>query len=125
MVTPEERMQVLKLIESGQISAEEGAKLLEALGDAPRGESDAPAKATKGRWFRVRVTDLQTGNKKVNITIPLALVDVGVKLGARLVPEVDTFDMDELRQTITSGIVGKVVDIEDEEDRERVEIFIE
>ena len=123
MTTSEERMQILKLIESGQISAKEGAKLLRAMGDAPR-EAE-PAKEIKGRWFRVRVTDLQTGKSKANVTIPLSLVSVGMKMGARFAPGVEAVDMEDLRAAITQGMIGKLFDIEDEEDGERVEIFVE
>lgn len=123
MATSEERMQILKLIESGQISAEEGARLLQAMGDAPR-EAE-PAKEVKGRWFRVRVTDLQTGKSKANVTIPLSLVDVGMKLGARFAPGIEMVEMEELRAAITQGVIGKLLDVEDEEDGERVEIFVE
>jgi len=123
MTTSEERMQILKLIESGQISAKEGAKLLRALGDTP---SEAePAREVRGRWFRVRVTDLQTGKSKANVTIPLSLVDVGMKLGARFAPGVEAVEMEDLRAAITQGVIGKLLDVEDEEDGERVEIFVE
>ncbi|MCX7838961.1 MAG: hypothetical protein N2559_05835, partial [Anaerolineae bacterium] len=78
MATPEERMQILKMIENKQITAEEGAKLLAALEEHDRAESTTkvkPSPATSGKWFRVRVTDLKTGKRKVNVNIPLGLVD--------------------------------------------------
>jgi hypothetical protein len=124
MVTTEERMQILKLIEAGQISAEEGARLLQALGDSPQAE-DAPKRELKGRWLRVQVTDLNTGKTKVNITIPLSLVNVGMKMGARFVPDMEASSLDALRDAITQGVVGKVLDVEDGEDQERVQIFVE
>lgn len=37
MANVEERMKILKLIEEGKISAEEGAKLLSALNDSRKG----------------------------------------------------------------------------------------
>ena len=89
MATPEERMQILKMIEAKQITAEEGAKLLNALGEKDRGNGapgPKPSPSTTGRWFRVRVTDLKTGRRKVNVNIPLGLVDVGLKMGANSLP---------------------------------------
>ena len=41
MTSVEERMKILKMIEEGKISAEEGAKLLAALRDARRGPGHA------------------------------------------------------------------------------------
>ena len=128
MATPEERMQILKMIEAKQITAEEGAKLLAALGEKDRNEQPRPqpSPSTTGRWFRVRVTDLRTGRRKVNVNIPLGLVDVGMKMGAKFAPAgVEGLDMDKIIAAIKNGGQGKVVDVEDEEDGEHVEVFIE
>ena len=128
MATPEERMQILKMIEAKQITAEEGAKLLAALGEKDRNETTRPqpSPSTSGKWFRVRVTDLRTGRRKVNVNIPLGLVDVGMKMGAKFAPAgVEGLDMDKIIAAIKSGGQGKVVDVEDEEDGEHVEVFIE
>ncbi len=128
MATPEERMQILKMIEAKQITAEEGAKLLAALGEKDRNEPPRPqpSPSTSGKWFRVRVTDLKTGRRKVNVNIPLGLVDVGMKMGAKFAPAgVEGLDMDKIIAAIKGGGQGKVVDVEDEEDGEHVEVFIE
>lgn len=129
MATPEERMQILKMIENKQITAEEGAKLLAALEEHDRAESTTkvkPSPATSGKWFRVRVTDLKTGKRKVNVNIPLGLVDVGLKMGAKFAPAgLEEFDVNQIVAAIKSGTEGKIVDVEDEEDGEHVEVFIE
>ena len=123
VATGEERLQVLKMASDGQISASGAAKLLEALDQAQTDES--AAKTEPARWFRVRVTDLNTGKKKVNINIPMSLVNVGMKMGARFAPTVEEEDMSAVRKAIKDGVRGKILDAEDEEDSERVEIFIE
>ena len=123
MATAEERMQILKMIESRQISAEEGSRLLEALDRADKGSGPAPAGAPK--WFRVRVTDLRSGKNKVNVNIPMSLVEVGVKMGARFAPETQGLDFAEITKAIREGAQGKLVDVENEEDGERVEIYVE
>lgn len=119
----EERMQILEMIQNGQITAEEGAKLLSAL-KAGRKER-AAATGDRPRWFRVRITDLRTGKNKVNINIPMALVNVGIKMGARFVPDTEEVDFDEIAEALRSGQQGKILDIDDEEDQERIEIFVE
>ena len=118
-----ERMQILQMIQDGQVSASEGAKLLAALKTGSQA-SDAPERA-EPRWFRVRVTDQRTGKTKVNVNLPLALVDVGIKMGARFLPEDEDLDFAEIAAAIRSGTQGKIMDILDEEDEERVEIFVE
>ena len=123
MATAEERMQILKMIEDRQISAEEGARLLSALDKAGKGGEPAPDGAA--RWFRVRVTDLRTGKNKVNVNIPMGLVEVGIKMGARFAPDVEGLDVAEITKAIREGAMGRIIDVEDEEDGERVEIFVE
>jgi hypothetical protein len=123
MVLHDEKMQILNMIFSGQITAEEGAKLLSALKTGSR-ESGAED-STPARWFRVRVTDLKTGKVKVNVNIPMALVDVGIKMGARFVPDQKEMDWKALAEAVRGGAQGKVMDVEDDEGGERVEIFVE
>lgn len=119
----DERMQILSMIQSGQISAEEGAKLLAALKAGSK--ETTPTAGAQARWFRVRITDLKTGKNKVNVNIPMALVNVGIKMGARFVPDAEGVNYEELAAAIKSGAQGKVIDVEDEESEERVEIFVE
>jgi len=120
----EERARILQMIGEGKISAEEGAKLLSALrdSDAP---SPTPTKAKSGRWFRVRVIDLETDRVKVNVNLPMSLVSVATKMGARFSPEMEEFDWNALLATIEEGAVGKLVEVENDEGRERVEVFVE
>jgi SHOCT-like domain len=129
MATAEERMRILKMVENKQITAEDGAKLLAALdakGEAAEPEVPSPSPSTQGRWFRVRVTDLKTGKRKVNVNIPLGLVDVGLKMGAKFAPAgLEGMDMKQILSAIKAGGEGKVVDVEDEEEGEHVEIFVE
>ncbi len=116
-------MQILRMIEARQISAEEGARLLAAL---DRADSKAAQAATGSpRWLRVRVTDLHTGKPKVNVNIPMGLVHVGIRMGARFAPNVEGLDVEQITRAIQEGAQGKIIDVEDAEDAERVEIFIE
>ncbi len=121
MANTEERMRILRLIENGQLTAEEGARLLGAMDDRPR-----PSRASRAQWVRVRITDLRSNRQKVNVNIPVGLIGIGVKLGARLsAGNGHKVDMDELLETIRSGATGKLIDIEDIEDGERLEVFVE
>jgi len=125
MAILEERMQILKMIESGQITADEGAQLLGALKEEDRREEDRwpDSRGREPRRLRIRVTDLDTGRSKVNINLPWSLVSVGTKMGARFAPV--EIDLEEVMEAIRAGAEGKIVDVEDVEDSERVEIFVE
>ena len=126
MATTEERMKILNMIREGKISAEEGSKLLSALGDNQKPSRVPSARAAgEPRWFRVRVTDLVTGKTKVSVNIPFGLMEWGLQIGAQFAPEVGDLDFEQLKEMLQSGFEGKVVDVIDEEDGEHVEIFIE
>jgi hypothetical protein len=126
MATTEERMKILNMIREGKISAEEGAKLLSALGDSQK-PTRTPATRVAGepRWFRVRVSDLVSGKTKVSVNIPFGLMEWGLQIGAQFAPEVGVLDFEQLKEMLQSGVEGKVVDVIDEEDGEHVEIFVE
>jgi hypothetical protein len=127
MTTSEERMKILKMIDDGKISAEEGAKLLAALSEGRRGLPGAVNLRGAGaaRWLRIRVTDTATGRAKAMVQIPLALVDAGMKIGAHFAPEVEGVDMTNVMEALRAGMTGKIIDAVDEKDGEHVEIFVE
>lgn len=126
----EERLRILKMIQEGTISAEEGARLLDALeppsdegvrtgGGEPRG---------KGRFLHIRVFDSVTGREKVNMNIPIGLA----KMVSSLVPdsqrqqlESHGVRLDDLMRAVETGRVGKVADIDNKDQDEKVEISIE
>ena len=125
MATTEERLKILNMIEEGKISADEGSKLLAALtGSAKRRPAQRPG-ANDPRQLRVRVSDIATGRAKVNINLPIGLVNVGLQIGAHYIPEVEGFNMEELAEAIQTGVQGKIVDVIDEEDGERIGIYVE
>jgi len=119
-----ERMQILKMLEQKQITVDEAAKLLSAL-EAGRKPPPVPGAGTAPRWFRVRITDTASGKQKVNVNIPMSLVNVGLKMGAKFAPDMEGMDMDLIQKAIHEGAQGKIIDVQDEDDGEHVEIFIE
>jgi hypothetical protein len=114
-------MRILKMIEERKITAEEGAKLLAAMGEVP-GPNQASG---KGKWLRIRVTDTASGRSKASVQIPIGLVDAGMKIGAHFAPEVEGVDMSNVMDALRAGVTGKIIDVTDEEDGEHVEIFVE
>jgi len=126
MANAEERMKILKMIEEGKISAEDGAKLLAALSEGRRsGMSNSSRSAAAGHWLRIRVTDIATGRSKAAVQIPLGLIDAGLKIGAHFAPEVEGVDMSSVMDALRSGVTGKIIDVTDDEDGEHVEIYVE
>jgi hypothetical protein len=122
-----ERMLILKMIESGKISAEEGAKLLSSVDQEHEKSPKAvvPRKTGTPQWFRVRVSDSATGKMKAMVNLPIGLMDWGLRVGAQFAPEMEGLDLNELSEILRSGADGKIVEVIDEEDGEHVEIYIE
>jgi hypothetical protein len=127
MVTSDERLRILKMIQEGKITADEGAKLLSALREARPVPPRPPMPVTRSGggqgWLRVRVTDMATGRTKVNVNLPLGLVDAGMNIATQFVPDIN---LTQIAEAVKSGhLEGKIVDVYDEEDGEHVEVFID
>lgn len=138
MPTSDERMLILRMVEEGKISPEDGARLMGALGEQGRevppaapawepgpaaepGVGMGPVPLNNGRQLHVRVSNGATGKQKVNVNIPLGLVDFGL----RFVPAKANVDVAAIREALHSGMTGRIVDVMDEEKGDRVEVFIE
>lgn len=121
MAQSEERLRVLRMIESGQVSAEQGARLLDTLAE-PR---DVARPRQQARTLRVRVTDVTSGRQKLNVSVPTSLIGVGAKLGARLLPRSSGAAIEDLQRIIEGGATGRIYEMLDLEEGERVEIFVE
>lgn len=123
----EERLRVLRMVEEGKLNAAEGINLLETLAQGQKSAKAQPRVSSGGlQWFRVRVTDLDTGRSKATVNIPLSLMDWGLRIGAKFAPEVADYNLNELTKILREdGLGGKIIDVIDDEDGEHVEIFVE
>ena len=121
----EERLKILAMLEEGKITADEAATLLRAMEGRGRAAPATPVPGSENRFLRVQVTDLDSGAAKVNVTIPIGLVSVGLRMAERFAPQFEGFDMEQLETLLASGAIGKMVEVVDEEDHERVEIYVE
>jgi len=87
-------------------------------------EQEKPSAQEKPSWLRVRVMDLKSGRNKVTVNVPLRLVRFGLAIGSRFTPELDGFDWDEIDGYL-SAERGMLVDVQDEEDGEHVQVFVD
>ena len=132
MAVKDQRMRILKMIEEGKISAEEGIKLLEAVEvpDSPQ-KQEIPLfhhRGDRARVIKIRVKDETTGKLKVNLSVPFSVVEflqgfIPEREKEKL--EAKGVDLDVLIQNIKNGEVGKVLDIEDEDEGHRIEVSVE
>ena len=124
--TANERLQILQMIEDGKVTPEQGTNLLAALESSRKPEQQSDTANSSGpKWFRIKVTDLETGKSRASVSIPLGLMDWGLKIGAQFAPEVSDVNLSQLGEALRSGVEGKIIDVIDDEDGEHVEIFVE
>jgi hypothetical protein len=121
----EERIQILEMVEEGKITISEAMELLNAL---ERNQEDVVPK-NKAKWLKVRVNTMED-ETKVNVNIPIALVDVGLKLAKTYDPKLkesglDKINIDEILEAVKNGAEGKIVDVEDVESQTRVKVYVE
>jgi hypothetical protein len=115
---------VLELVASGRLTAQEAAPLLDALDRQAAGpmadrpstaetRSDEPASA-------VRIEVTEAGRKVVNLRVPLALGRTAINR----VPGLSEATSERIREAITAGLRGPILDVEDE-DGDGVRVVIE
>lgn len=139
MATTDERVKILQMLQEGRLSPENAAQLLQAVDTEPARPAQVPfmsqpsrdpveaevLSTRRPRWLRVRVSDATTGRPRVNVRLPLSLVKIGLKVGARYSPEIEGLDMEALIQAVEAGENGLYVDVIDDDDGEHVEVFLE
>lgn len=121
----QEKLQILNMVKEGKISADEGVKLLDAL---ENNENDSGINPRKGKHFRIRVL-VPDEETKVNVTLPISLLKVGVKIASKFSPELKEAGLSEdtledILKSIDSEEIGKIVEV-DTEDGTKVEITVE
>lgn len=132
-MTTASRKEILELLAQGKISAAEAADMLNAVTPPAPPEAPKPPAAPKvpkmngkrPKWFKVRVSNMDTGKNKVTVNIPVGMLKFGLKMGGRFAPELDGMDFDELQSMIAEGGEGVLVEVQDEESNEHVQIYLD
>ncbi|NLJ33778.1 MAG: hypothetical protein GX349_04205 [Firmicutes bacterium] len=136
----DDKKRIMRMIEEGKITADEGMELLTALEESSRGEERGAA--LRKRFLRVRVSSEK--GTKANVNIPLSLLKVVSKLlgfATALIPtearrelqqqgiDLAKIDFEELVHLVEQGLSdGKLVDVETEDEKEgftKVEVYVE
>ncbi len=126
----EEKLRILKMIEEGKITAEEGAKLMEAMDSSDSRETPSETKPDtgSGKTLIIKITEAETGRSKSDIKIPLIFGKAVTSLipkQARIKLNGEGIDIDELLSSMNSGKKGSILDLTDSDGEDRVEIYIE
>ncbi len=122
-----ERDRILQMIESGQVTATQAARLLDTLEVERDVTRERSTERRRDCVIRIRTTSLNARTQKVYATaaIPVRLIKIAMRLGVRLIPQLNNAALEDLLHTIESGTTGRLLDLQDLEKNERLEIFVE
>ncbi len=120
-----EKKIVLQMLKEGKITVEDAEKLLEEQDEIA--VETTSVKTTNRKFFRVLVNE--ANKTKVNINIPIALAEVGLKLIPKNVLHVgdNNINPEDILNLIKEGIDGEFVNIDtiDNGKEVKVKVYIE
>ncbi len=128
----EEKKRIINMVADGKISAEEAAKLLEAL-------NPKPVNSKSGRKLHILITQEGRDKPKLNLSIPVKLAQIGMKFipkNANFDAHIESSNFDfssinwqEIMDMVYSGEVGDLFNMEVEEEEGRppttIRIYVE
>lgn len=121
-----ERLKILEMVAERKITPQQAAELLKAV-EQP--EVTEEASGRKPKWLRVAVTELDSGDSKVNVRVPFMLARWGLKMGGKAAIKHGEHDLDlaELARAIEEGAGegSTLVDVEDRDKGEHVRVWVE
>lgn len=122
----EELMRVLKMIESGVITSEEGQKLIQAMQKSEQKVGRVNSHPI-GRFLRLDILSTEEGEKEtVQINFPLNLAKVVLKMGIvqkqlnAKVGENVNLDIEEILALIDSEVIGDLMTIDTKDAKIRI-----
>jgi MFS family permease len=99
------RLRIIQQVEEGAITAEEGARQLDGVGPgiwsrlSPHSAHETP----NPRKLRIRLSDLDSGAMKVDLRLPLGLVNTVLYLGGQLSPDLEDSHVVRLRELVAAA----------------------
>ena len=131
-----EKLRILKMVENGTINAEEASQLLAALNSSENS-------GKKAKWLKIRVYENNCEKPNVKVSVPIAVAKLATKIGGKFkisMPkkarekmeekginlDAETFEnIDKLFDELSVNGRFDLVNVVDEEDGDRVEIYVE
>jgi hypothetical protein len=144
----DERLEILRLVETQVITADEASRLLEALDRSDRNKSanqftepfgfippvgfpfgderDRPdrqeRRRNKRRNVRIRISNITTNTEQLNLVLPHPMLETGLKMARRLAPD-QLLEAKGIKDAVEDGFLGPLLDVTDGD--QRVEIIVE
>lgn len=145
----DERLEILRLVETQIITADEASRLLEALDRSDRNRTAnqhtepfgfvPPAgfpfgedrgdrgdrqerRRNKRRNVRIRISNVTTNTEQLNLVLPHPMLETGLKMARRLAPD-QLLEAKGIKDAVEDGFLGPLLDVTDGD--QRVEIIVE
>jgi hypothetical protein len=113
---------------SGRSARDEARERRRGRRDTESLESDVREPAHTGRFFRIKVSDPDNDRTMVNVNLPVGLINFGLKLAGRYIPQDAGLDLEAINQAVQEGAIGKIIDVQqgtEDEPGVRVEIYVD
>ncbi|MFO7663218.1 MAG: hypothetical protein R6X18_11585 [Chloroflexota bacterium] len=106
-------------IENVEKPAKEKELVSQEMEMKPRGNGYKP------HWLKIRIRDMSTGRNKVSVNLPIGMVTFGLRVAQRFNADMGEVNIDELLSMIKQGEHGLLVEVQDDEDNEQVQIYLD
>jgi MFS family permease len=97
----DQRLRILQQVEDGLVTAEHASVLLQDISDGSWGRMALQAEAAEARHIRFRLHDLESGELKTELRLPLGLVNTTLQTGGQLAAALAGFDPAQLRRLVS------------------------
>ncbi len=123
----EERKIILEMLRDGKISTEEADRLLSQVEEKNNSSKEKSPNTLNKKFLRIRVND--GDDTKVNVNIPIALAEVGLKMipDEKLKINGNEVNLDHILQLIEEGAEGELanIDVNEKGKETKVKIYID
>jgi hypothetical protein len=111
------------MVEQGQLNAVQAAQLLDTLEIEPA----QPLEPVRERMLRIRASMTNTPNKQTQfmVSMPVSFLKLSLRLSGYLLPQLKQHIAEDILQAIEQGKKGRILEINDLEQHEHLEVFVE
>lgn len=121
----DQRIDIIEQLEQGKISAQAASQMLESVDHGAWARLvPQPEASAQRRHLRVRVSDLNSGMMKMDLRLPMGLVNTVLYVGGQFTTDLEAGKLARLRELLTrDGVAESPKQVE--ADGERLEVSLE
>jgi MFS family permease len=120
----EERLRIMEQLEQGKLSAEQASHKLAQVNEGSWARLAPPSPVTGRRQLRIRVSDLVSGDMKVDLSLPMGVVNTVLYMGGQFSSALPGFETNGLRELVSRSAAQETFQRLDT-NLERVEVSVE